>query len=88
MQENEQGTDELLAGRIDGFFEDPTVMAYKLRQRGLRDKLVSCQIIVAGASVSFMLSKKTVRPSLVRRIDRAIEAIKRTAKYKKRWQWQ
>jgi len=87
LRENEQGTDELLSGRIDGFFEDPTVMAYKLRQRGLRNEVKSCHIVVSGASVSFMFSKRRVNKETIERINRAIEEVKQTTSYKRRWQW-
>ena len=74
-------------GLLDGFFEDPTVMAYNLKLIEKTGWLKACQVTVSSGSVSLMFSKKSVPLDIVQRFDRALEKIKLTDYYRSIWGW-
>ncbi|TQV87472.1 substrate-binding periplasmic protein [Aliikangiella coralliicola] len=79
--------DLLKSDRLDGFFEDPTVLSYSLRKNNLSGALKSCKITVYSGTVSFMFSKKTVSEKLVSRFNQALRKVKKTESYLMNWAW-
>ncbi len=73
--------------KIDGFFEDPTVLAYNLRIKNQTGKLTLCKISQNASTVSFLFSKKSTKPEIVERFNRALNSVKKTRAYKASWGW-
>jgi len=87
LKENKDALTSLLSGKIDGFFEDPIVLAYELKKRKLLGQVKSCRTEVYGANVSLMFSRKTVSYEVVKRFNQALMKVKQTADYKNNWVW-
>jgi polar amino acid transport system substrate-binding protein len=87
MVENKDGMTALLNAEIDGFFEDPIVLAYELKRRNLLGQIKSCRIEIYAGEVSLMFSRKTVSREIVERFNKALEIVKQSAKYKSNWEW-
>ncbi len=87
LKENRDAISALLNNQIDGYFEDPTVLAYDLKRRQLRGQIKTCKIEIYAGEVSLMFSKKTVKQSIVNQINEAISIVKQSAKYKHNWDW-
>ena len=75
------------SGSIDGFFEDPTVMAYNLRKKDMLKQLEACKVTQNSATVSFLFSKKTTEQAFVSHFNQAIEQVKQTKAYRELWSW-
>lgn len=87
LKENKDALSALINGKIDGFFEDPIVLAYELKKRNLLGQVKSCRIEVYAADVSLMFSRKTVRHEVVERFNQALMKVKQTTDYKINWEW-
>lgn len=74
-------------GKIDGFFDDPTVLSYKMRRNNQSGKLKLCKVSQYSSTVSFLFSKKTTTPQLVTRFNQALDKVKKTKEYKANWGW-
>jgi len=74
-------------GKIDGFFEDPAVMAFNLRNMRKNGALIVCKITQKTSTVSFLFSKKTTTPALVERFNQALKQVKKTNEYRSLWSW-
>jgi polar amino acid transport system substrate-binding protein len=87
LKENRDALTYLLNDEIDGFFEDPIVLAYELKKRNLVGQIKSCRIEIYAGDVSLMFSRKTVKQEIVKRFDRALEKVKQSEDYKINWEW-
>lgn len=87
LKENKDAMAALIDGKIDGYFEDPIVLAYELKKRNLLGEIKSCRIELYAEDVSLMFSRKTVNFKIVERFNSALVKIRRTAQYKSKWEW-
>lgn len=85
--QNAQHYELFAQGQLDGFFEDPTVMAFNLRNQNKLNSLKSCHITVYSGEISLMFSKKSVSPKIVSRFNQAIKKVKQTPEYINKWIW-
>jgi len=74
-------------GKIDGFFDDPMVLAFKLRMSDKSGELTLCKVSQNSSSVSFLFSKKSSSIEMVNRFNEALEEVKETKEYKENWGW-
>ncbi len=82
---NYQNYNLLLQDRIDGLLEDSLVAGYTLREMEISHLIEGIPSEVHGGEISFMFSKKTVSPSLVKAFNQALTKVKQTDLYKKHW---
>jgi polar amino acid transport system substrate-binding protein len=87
LKRNNQGMAAIINGQIDGYFEDPAVIAYLSESNKIAGQVKSCHIENYASDVSLMFSKKSVDIRLVERLNQAINKIKQSKRYKKRWEW-
>lgn len=87
LKQNNQGLSAIMSGKIDGYFEDPAVMAYLSESNKLAKQIKSCHVENYAGEVSLMFSKKSTDALMVERINQAIKKVKLTKQYKKRWEW-
>ncbi len=87
LKRNNLGMAALVSGQIDGYFEDPAVIAYLSESRKIAGKIKSCHVENYAGDVSLIFSKKSTDFELVERINQAIRKVKQTKRYKKRWDW-
>lgn len=72
---------------LDGIVDDPVVVSYRSTVNYTGDALSSCPIVVSSSPISFIFSKSTVSPQLVKRFNLAIKKIQSTEAYRKQWNW-
>lgn len=84
---NSQLFDSLKQNRIDGFADDPAVIAYMSRTDPTLRLLKSCKLTIKSSPVSLMFSKKSTSPEVVDRFNKALETIKQTDDYLSNWAW-
>lgn len=77
----------LVNGQVDGLFDDPLIFAYTVRLLGYRGMMTRHMVVVNKAPVSLMFSKKTVDKHLVERFNSAILKVKKSADYRRLWEW-
>lgn len=87
MDINNKGLAAIVSGRIDGYIEDPAVIAYLTESKKLTEIIKPCFVENYAGKLSLMFSKKSTDKRLVERINRAIEKIKQSKQYKIRWEW-
>ena len=87
LDRNSQGVTAMISGKIDGYFEDPAVMAYLSESKKLTHKMISCHVENYAGENSLMFSKKSTDTLMVERINQAIKKVKQSKRYKKRWEW-
>jgi len=75
----------LFEGEIDGFLEDPFVVAYKLRSGELAKKVTSLPIRTFGHEASFIFSQASVTEDFVTRFNKALQAVKQLPKFQHLW---
>ncbi len=86
LDQNNQGLQAIMDRKIDGYFEDPAVIAYLLATKHWSSKIKSCVVENYAGDVSLMFSKKSVKQGIVNRINKALSKIKQTIEYKKNWE--
>lgn len=72
----------LLNQEIDGFLEDPYVAAAVLRTKGLTEDIEAHPFVIATDPVSLMISKKSVAPEIVERINASLAELKASGDYR------
>lgn len=87
LKRNNQGVEALINGRIDGYFEDPAVIAYLSESNKVAGLIKSCHIENYAGEVSLMFSKTNINIELIEKFNQAIDKVKQTKHYKKRWEW-
>jgi len=87
LDKNSQGIAAIVSGKIDGYFEDPAVIAYLTESEKLTVKIKSCYVENYAGKLSLMFSKKSTDKQLVKRINRAIKEVKESKLYKRHWEW-
>ena len=82
---NYQNYNLLLQDRIDGLLEDSLVAGYTLRDMQVSHLIEGIPSEVHGGEISFMFSKKTVSPALVKAFNQALTKVKQSDVYNKSW---
>ncbi|MBV1908591.1 MAG: transporter substrate-binding domain-containing protein [Kangiellaceae bacterium] len=80
-----QNFKRLLKGEIDGFIEDPYVMAYKFRRKQIDSAMSTLAIPISAHPASFMFSKKKVNLEFVERFNQALKTVKKKQQFQINW---
>jgi polar amino acid transport system substrate-binding protein len=70
---------------IDGFLEDPFVIAYNLRDEERASTISRLPITISGHLSSFMFSKKSVSETRVEQFNNALEKILTEPRFQSNW---
>ena len=73
----------LLENNIDAFIEDPFVGAYKLKIKGIKDKIEQLPLVIHSGEVHLMFSIKSVEHTTVEKLNDGLEKIKQNGLYDK-----
>ena len=77
--------ERLVIGEVDGFVEDPFIVAYKKRTKIITADISRLPINLVGHKVSFMFSKKSVSPDIVDKFNKAIKELRESNEYRSIW---
>jgi polar amino acid transport system substrate-binding protein len=80
-----QSYDKLLAEEVDGFVEDPYVMAYQFRSKKIAKTLKPLPIRISSHQSCFMFSKKRISLDFVDRFNVALSKVKQQKGFQSSW---
>ena len=84
-EENEKNAQRLFDGEIDGFLEDPYVIAYNQRSAELKSRVSVLPLKVFGHRSSFMFSKKSVSLKTIEKFNLALSQALQLRQFKISW---
>ncbi len=80
-----QNFNKLLANQIDGFVEDPYVMAYLFRSKKETKVMTTLPIAIQSHQSCFMFSKKRISEAFIERFNQALNEVKKRQEFKVSW---
>lgn len=81
----EQNLGKLMSGEIDGFVEDPYVMAYLFRSTKVKKSMTTLALPINSHHSSFMFSKKRISLEFIKEFNSALNKVKKRPEYKISW---
>jgi polar amino acid transport system substrate-binding protein len=81
----EQNFGKLLSGEIDGFVEDPYVMAYLFRSAKVKKSMTTLPLLIKSHHSCFMFSKKRISSEFIQRFNLALNKVKKKPEYRISW---
>ena len=73
--------ERLLDTTIDGFLEDPFVVARAVRRRGMDKNILAHPLVVHSGEVNLMFSRVSVNQKLIERIDDSLAELRADGRY-------
>ena len=77
--------EKLVAMKIDGFIEDPYVMAYKFKRKQFELDMFVLPVEISSHSARFMFSKKRISAKFIIRFNEALKKVKQQPRFKTNW---
>ncbi len=81
----EQNFDKLFSEEIDGFVEDPYVMAYLFRSAKVKKIMTTLPLPIQSHHSCFMFSKKRISISFIEKFNSALNKVKKRPEYRISW---
>ena len=75
VKSTSQNLEKCKNGRIDGFFGDKFVVSHSIKQKNYSDKVFPTTLDLNSDSIFFMLSKNSVSPDSLNKIQRGLDKI-------------
>jgi len=80
-----QNFEKLIVGDIDGFIEDPYVMAYKFRSQQAIKNMATLPIVISSHTACFMFNKKKFNLDFVNKFNLALTKVKARPEFQISW---
>lgn len=80
-----QNYQRLLSGEIDGFFDNPLIAAFTIRDKNFGVSLARHPNVFYGNPIAFMLSKRSFPKHLVEPLNRTIAELRKDPDFTSKW---